>query len=204
MISPVNTIVEKYLDWKAFRGEEDPELEVYSGESELHELTYGIGENSRVKTFNSDEEVIEFFNSRLKPHYQEPGDFTVGSNEEFQRSVDRSAGGIGSRDGEWAVDIPEALEQVQPWIERDAYQETGPVTPGVVMVRDPENMEEAIEEGIKHEMEKRYRHAMKLQEEFGEQTENYIEAATTRAVAEASTEEETASVEWYKELLDDL
>lgn len=204
MISPLDMIVERYLDWKAFRGEEDAELEVYSGESEFHELTYGKGEDSRVKTFSSDEEVIEFFNSKLKPHYQEPGDFTIGNDDEFQRYVDSSPGGIGSRDGEWAVDIPEALEQVQPWIERDAYQETGPLTPGVVMIRDPENIEEAIEEGIKQEMEKRYRHAMELQEEFGEQTESYLEAATTRAVAETSAEEETASVEWYKQLLNDL
>jgi hypothetical protein len=142
MVSPVDFIVDRYLDWRAFTGDGDLELEVDGDESSGYDVTYGREGHERLRSFEDSEKVVEFFSSRLKNRYQEDELFTLGTDEELVEETGRRQGGVGYGDDEWAFDVSDAMQQLNPWIERDAYISVGPPEPEVVFVEDTENLEE--------------------------------------------------------------
>lgn len=201
MASIVDSIVDRYLDWRAFTGSGDPLLDV-SKDSSINEIRYGKPGRSRVKNFDEDRELIDFFNSRLKGEYQDAGDFVIGENQDSREYVGNSPGGLGSIEDSWALDVPDSLRQLRSWIKRDTDLEVGPYQPEMVMVDEDEDLEEAIERGMKAEVERAKEYESKLKEEFADQTAEYLSAATVKAVSEAYASKDTPSVEWYNDQLE--
>ncbi|EGQ43054.1 MAG: hypothetical protein J07AB43_10430 [Candidatus Nanosalina sp. J07AB43] len=202
MSSILDAVVDRYLDWRAFTGSGDPLLDV-SDDSSVNEIKYGDPGKRRVKTFDEDTEVISFFNSRLKSKYQNPDDFTIGDSQEAREYVGGSAGGLGHIEDSWALDVPDSLLQLRQWIRRDANLEVGPYQPKGYKVCEDETIEEAAERATKAELERTEQYRNDLEEEFEDQSIEYLSAATVKAVSDAYTSEDTPSVEWYKEQQED-
>ena len=202
MRSLAEYIVDRYLDWKAFKGSGDPLLDV-SSDSGVNEIRYGKPGSRRIKIFDKDQDAIDFFNSKLKSNYQDPDDFTIGNDQEPQKYLGDSSGGLENIEGSWALDVPDTLKQLEKLINRDTNLEVGPYRPSTITVSKDENLEDAIEKGINREQKRVKKFSRELEEEFTDQTADYLGAATVKAVTSAYTPEETPSVDWYKEQMQD-
>lgn len=104
--------IDKIIDAWEMAGAE--EVEVYGDGNNGYIMEYG----NRVREFESDKEVISFYNNRIKDLLDTEQVSVIGSADESDKEKLSNADGyVAFRGGEWAVDIFDAAANYAPLAE---------------------------------------------------------------------------------------